>query len=81
MAGDHALSSAAAAKDARLSQPRRKDLAELYARRSLALLAEVHKAGLFKSPERLQALKESKHFAAVRDREEFKKLLAALEAR
>jgi hypothetical protein len=31
--------------------------------------------------ERLQALKESKHFAALRDREEFKKLLAALEAR
>jgi serine/threonine-protein kinase len=81
LAGVHALSSAAAAKDARLTQPRRKDLADLYARRALALLAEVHKAGLFKSPKHRQALKESKHFAALRDREEFKKLLATLEAR
>jgi tetratricopeptide (TPR) repeat protein len=77
----HALSSSAAGKDTELAEQRRKDLADLYARRCLAVLGEVHKAGLFKDAQHRKTLKESKQFAGLREREEFRKLLASIEAR
>jgi hypothetical protein len=66
-----------AEKDAALPEAKRKELAESYAQRALALLQQAVKIG-YKD---LALMKKDPDLESLRQREEFKKLLAELEAR
>jgi serine/threonine protein kinase len=77
----YAVSAAAATKDARLPADERKKRAEHYGTRAVELLRRAQGAGYFRDPARLARMKESKEFDAVREREDFKTLLAELEAK
>jgi serine/threonine-protein kinase len=74
-----AVSSAAVRDDAALAPAEREKLAEGYAGRALALLQRLHKEGYFKAPKRVKDLKTEKDLDAVRARDDFKTLLAAVE--
>jgi hypothetical protein len=65
-----------AEKDAALPEAKRKELAESYAQQALALLQEAVKIG-YKD---LARMKKDPDLESLRQREEFKKLLAELEA-
>jgi serine/threonine protein kinase len=73
--------SSLAAKDTRLSPTERERLADRYGRRAVELLRQAQAAGYFRDANRLARLKENKDLDAVRGREDFKKLLAELEAK
>ncbi len=76
----YALSSAAAANDVRLSPADRNKLADKYGRRSVELLSQARATGYFQNPARLAHMKEDDDLDAIRDRADFKKLLADLGA-
>jgi serine/threonine-protein kinase len=68
------------AKDGKLSQTERDQLAALYARRAVELLRKVAATGYFKKPTRIQPLKEKDpNLIPLRSREEFKQLLREIE--
>ncbi len=77
----YAVAAAAAANDARLPADERKKLAEHYGTRAVELLRRAQGVGYFRDPARLARMNASKDFDAVRGREDFKKLLAELEAK
>jgi hypothetical protein len=72
----YSLCAAAVRADAQLPLARRDELAERYAAAAVALLRQAAATGYFKSPKEIKDLKEEKDLAAVRDRDDFKKLLA-----
>ncbi len=76
----YSLSSSAAANDARLPQTERNKLADKYGRRSVELLSKARATGYFQNPGRLAHMKEDDDLDAIRDRADFKKLLADVEA-
>ena len=77
----YARCSAAAVNDARLPPAEREPLAERYGRRSVELLRQAQAAGYFRDPARLARMNENKDFDPVRGREDFKGLVAELEAK
>jgi tetratricopeptide (TPR) repeat protein len=68
---------ALAGKDAQLDESRSKELAQSYADRAMALLRQAVARG-YKNAARL---KQDPHFGVLREREEFKQLLAELEGK
>jgi tetratricopeptide (TPR) repeat protein len=74
-----AVSSAAVREDAALAAAERDKLAGQYADRALALLQRLHDAGYFRAPKRVKDLQTEKDLDAVRAREDFKALLAAVQ--
>jgi serine/threonine protein kinase len=76
----YAICSAAAAHDARLPAAEREKLAAQYGRRAVELLRQAQAAGYFRDAGRLAGTKKNKAFAAIRDRDDFKRLMAELEA-
>jgi serine/threonine protein kinase len=77
----YARCAAAAAKDARLPPAEREQLADRYGRRSVELLRQAQARGYFRDPARLARMNENKDFDPVRGREDFKGLVAELEAK
>jgi hypothetical protein len=75
------LSSTAARQDPRLSPTEQDQRVEQYARRAVELLARAGAIGYFQEPARVEHLKEDKDLDSLRDREDFKKLLAELKDR
>jgi tetratricopeptide (TPR) repeat protein len=75
----HSLSSAAVRQDAHLSPTERDLRVEQHAGRAVELLVKAQAAGYFQVPARVEHLKKDKDFDSLRDREDFKKLLAELE--
>jgi WD40 repeat protein/serine/threonine protein kinase/tetratricopeptide (TPR) repeat protein len=67
-------------KDARLSCRERKEMAELYAAAALAMLKRAWRAQFFRAPSNRTMLLEEPAFAALRKRDEFRKLRADLQA-
>jgi hypothetical protein len=76
----HSLSAAAATHHKHLSQAERNRLAETYASRAVELLKMAKAADYFRPPEQLAHLKEDSDLNAIRDRLDFRKLLAELTA-
>jgi hypothetical protein len=76
----YALCSAAAAHDARLPAAEREKLADQYGRRAVELLRRAQAAGYFRDAGQLARTKQNKAFDAIRDRDDFKRLVAQLEA-
>jgi eukaryotic-like serine/threonine-protein kinase len=72
--------SAVAAKDARLLSAEREKLADQYGRRAVELLRRAQAAGYFRDAGRLARMKQNKDLDAIRDRDDFKRLVAELEA-
>jgi eukaryotic-like serine/threonine-protein kinase len=72
--------SAVAAKDARLLPAEREKLADQYGRRAVELLRQAQAAGYFRDAGRLARMKQNKDLDAIRDRDDFKRLVAELEA-
>ena len=66
---------------ARLPPAERGNLADQYGRRAVELLRQAQAAGYFRDAARLARMKENKDFDAARGREDFKNLLAELEAK
>jgi tetratricopeptide (TPR) repeat protein/tRNA A-37 threonylcarbamoyl transferase component Bud32 len=75
----YALSSTAVQKDADLTESQRNELAEQYAVHAVSLLHKAHAAGHFGEPASVANLKKDADLAPLRERDDFKKLLAALE--
>ncbi len=75
-----ALAAVKVRDDGRLPQAEREQRSEQYARQSIELLRRLHRGGYFKTPAGLKDLRKDKDLDAVRSREEFKKLLAEVEA-
>jgi hypothetical protein len=73
--------SAAAANDARLPQAEREPLADRYGHRAVEMLRQAQARGYFRDPDRLARMKENTDFDAVRGRDDFKGLVAELEAK
>jgi eukaryotic-like serine/threonine-protein kinase len=76
----YALSAAAAGRDADLPTPKRQELAEKYAARAVALLAQCHMAGGFRKPAEVKRLRED-DLAPLKDRADFRKLLTAVKTK
>jgi tetratricopeptide (TPR) repeat protein len=76
----YAICSAAAANDARLPAAEREKLADQYGRRAVELLRRAQAAGYFRDAGRLARTKQNKDFDPIRDRDDFKRLVAELEA-
>jgi tetratricopeptide (TPR) repeat protein len=74
------LCSAAVGRDEKLPGAERTRLAGEYAARALVLLTRAREAGLFKNPSWVAQLKKDPDLDALRQRDDFKKLLAELEA-
>jgi hypothetical protein len=72
--------SAVAAKDARLLPAEREKLADQYGRRAVEVLRRAQAAGYFRDAGRLARMKEHKELDPIRDRDDFKRLVAELEA-
>jgi tetratricopeptide (TPR) repeat protein len=72
--------SAVAAKDARLLPAEREKLADQYGRRAVELLRQAQAGGYFRDAGHRVRLKEQKDLDTIRDREDFKRLVAELEA-
>ena len=77
----YAICSAAAANDARLPAAERQKLADQYGRRAVELLRRAQAAGYFRDAGRLARMKQNKDLNAIRDRDDFKRLVAELEAK
>jgi len=74
------LSSAAAARDQKLPEAQRRKLAEQYGARAVEFLAKAKAGRYFGSPGRVEHLKKDKELNPLRGRQDFKKLLTAVEA-
>jgi serine/threonine protein kinase/tetratricopeptide (TPR) repeat protein len=74
------LASAAARADGKLPPAERERNAEQYAARAVQLLGRARAAGLFKTAAKVDHLKKDANVDPLRDRAEFKKLLAELAA-
>jgi tetratricopeptide (TPR) repeat protein len=81
LAETHALASQAAAQDDRLGEQRRKDTADLYARRAVGLLRELHAGGGFKTAKARQMLLESPELKCLHERDDFRQFLSRLEGK
>jgi hypothetical protein len=79
LAATHALAARVAAEDDRLGPQRRKDTADLYARRAVGLLRELHAGGAFRTANTRTWLRESSELKALHERDDFRKLLAEVE--
>jgi tetratricopeptide (TPR) repeat protein len=75
-----ALTSEAVRKDARLSPPERGKLVEQYAARAVDLLARACAGGFFHLPANRDRLNNDKNLHPLRSREDFRTLLANIEA-
>jgi hypothetical protein len=75
-----ALCAASAVRDPARPLPERDRQAEVWSRQALALLERVRRAGYFKEPLNVQHLKKDRDFDFLRDRADFRKWLAGLEA-
>jgi hypothetical protein len=73
------LSSTAVRRDPHLSPTEQDQRAEEYAARAVELLGKARAVGYFQEPARVEHLKTDKDLDPLRDREDFKKLLAELE--
>jgi hypothetical protein len=76
----YSLASRAAGADDKLTNEERKGLGDQYATQAMALLTAADKAGFFKTEDRRQRVQQDKNLDSIRDREEFKRLLAGWEA-
>jgi eukaryotic-like serine/threonine-protein kinase len=76
----YAICSAAAANDARLPAAEREKLADQYGRRAVELLRLAQAVGDYRDASRLAHMKQNKDLDAIRDRDDFKRLMAELEA-
>jgi tetratricopeptide (TPR) repeat protein len=81
LAGLYCMAARAAGRDQNLRAEQRKDVADLYARRAVDLLRDCHADGLFAEQPYRKGLVESEALSLLRDREDFKKLLAKVEAK
>jgi tetratricopeptide (TPR) repeat protein len=72
--------SGVAAKDARLLPAEREKLADQYGRRAVELLRRAQAAGYFRDAGRLARMKQHKELDPIRDRDDFKRFVAELEA-
>jgi tetratricopeptide (TPR) repeat protein len=77
----YSLASAAVHSDPKVPPAEGNKLAEHYAGRALDLLGQARAAGFFNVPGYLQYLKTEKDLDPIRPRDDFKKLLAELEAK
>jgi serine/threonine-protein kinase len=77
----HALAAAAVRQDTARPQTERERLAEEYAARAIALLAQAKAAGDFRGPGAVERLKQDPDFAALRPRADYQNLLRELEAK
>jgi tetratricopeptide (TPR) repeat protein len=75
----YALSAAAARQDEQMAPTDRDALAERYAARAVALLAQAQAAGYFATPANRDRLRKDPDLQALRTREDFRKWLAELE--
>jgi tetratricopeptide (TPR) repeat protein len=75
----HALSAAAAVKDARLSPAERDGLADQYGGRAVRLLRQARDAGYFQGSDAPGQLKNNKDLDAIRARPDFAELVAEVE--
>jgi hypothetical protein len=73
------LASAAARVDGKLPGAQKDRLARQYASRAVALLSRAWAAGLFRNAGPVADLKKDTDFDPLRDRADFRKLLAELE--
>jgi eukaryotic-like serine/threonine-protein kinase len=76
----YAICSAAAANDARLPAAEREKLADQYGRRAVELLRRAQAAGYYRDAGRLAQMKQNKDLDTIRNRDDFKRLMAELEA-
>jgi tetratricopeptide (TPR) repeat protein len=74
----YAVSSAAVLEDASLPRVERDRLAEQYAVHAVGLLNKAHAAGFFEDPAHVAHLKKDADLTPLRERDDFKKLLATL---
>jgi serine/threonine-protein kinase len=81
LAGTHALAAGTAAQDTRLGPERRNETADLYARRAVGLLREIHRAGAFKTAKARRQLRELPELETLRKRDDFQKLLQDVEGK
>jgi serine/threonine-protein kinase len=75
----YALCSAAAARDATQPPAEQQSLGERYAARALACLQKATAAGFFRAASRVALLRNDTDLAPLRERADFRKLLAAVE--
>jgi tetratricopeptide (TPR) repeat protein len=75
----YSLAAAAASKDETLAAAEREKLADEYARQAVAHLGQAHKQRLFRSQAMREQLRQDPDLAAVRSRDDFKRLLAEIE--
>jgi serine/threonine-protein kinase len=71
----YAACSRAAGAGAQVPEPQRERLAEGYAARAVALLAQAQMGGLFQTPEAQEELRQDPDFAPLRARQDFQQLL------
>jgi tetratricopeptide (TPR) repeat protein/tRNA A-37 threonylcarbamoyl transferase component Bud32 len=76
-----ARASVEAGRDARLGTAERRDQAEALAARAVALLQRAQSQGYFKKPANVAELQQDRNLDALRDRADFRKLLAELEVK
>jgi serine/threonine-protein kinase len=76
----HALAAAAAGHDATLSSIEQAKVAEKYLSRSVGLLVQAQKTGFFRDKANVAHLKKDSDLTSLRERTDFKKLVAELEA-
>jgi hypothetical protein len=69
----------AARSDTRLSSAERDALVERYASQAVALLQKLRREGYFKDPGHARALRTDKDLNVLRDRDDFRRLLAEVE--
>jgi len=74
------LAARAASRDDKLSAQEKSRLADEYAARALELLKRLQAAGAFKTSQNLELLKKDTDLDFVRGRDDFKKLVAEIEA-
>jgi serine/threonine protein kinase len=77
----YSLASRAVRGDGKLNSEERERLADQYATQAMALLVEADRAGFLKSDDRRQHVQKDTDLDPIREREEFKRLLADWEAR
>src|SRR5207248_6923967 len=77
----YSLSAAAAREDKKLSPEESQKQAEQYATRAVELLAKAEAAGLFNSPDVIRRMKTDSNLFPIVARDDFKRWLAALEAK
>ena len=79
VAGVYAIAAAAAGRDNDLTPADRDQLVEECAGQAVGVLTKLQEAGFFKDPAKAADLKQDPDLSSLRERDDFKKLLAALE--